>query len=186
MTEAPPAEPSPALWARAWPPGSSTWPRPSPTCWKTPPRAGAPPRSGSAWIQTPTRAAGRAAAVGRYRAAPELRRIRARRLLARPHPHHLGTIHPCRPVAPHLRRDTADLAMALEFYDRWLPGSMRRIADITRTCMPQSVMLRSPRGARRTRQAADSRGTERRRRRPGHRPRAGERRPSAEEDDDPN
>jgi hypothetical protein len=38
-----------------------------------------------------------------------------------------------------------DLARALEFYDRWLPGTMRRIADITRTCTPQCVTLRSPR-----------------------------------------
>jgi hypothetical protein len=37
-----------------------------------------------------------------------------------------------------------DLAMALEFYDRWLPGTMRRITSITRTCMPQCVTLRSP------------------------------------------
>jgi hypothetical protein len=37
-----------------------------------------------------------------------------------------------------------DLARALEFYDRWLPGTMRRITDITRTCVPQCVMLRSP------------------------------------------
>jgi hypothetical protein len=37
-----------------------------------------------------------------------------------------------------------DLGRALEFYDRWLPGTMRRIADITRTCMPQCVMLRGP------------------------------------------
>jgi len=36
-----------------------------------------------------------------------------------------------------------DLARALEFYDRWLPCTMRRIADITRTCMPQCVTLRS-------------------------------------------
>ena len=37
-----------------------------------------------------------------------------------------------------------DLARALEFYDRWLPGTMRRIAGITRQCIPQCVMLRSP------------------------------------------
>jgi hypothetical protein len=37
-----------------------------------------------------------------------------------------------------------DLVMALEFYDRWLPGTMRRVAGITRTCMPQCVTLRSP------------------------------------------
>ncbi len=37
-----------------------------------------------------------------------------------------------------------DLARALEFYDRWLPGTMRRITGITRTCIQQCVMLRSP------------------------------------------
>ena len=37
-----------------------------------------------------------------------------------------------------------DLARALEFYDRWLPGTMRRITHITRTCMPHCVMLRTP------------------------------------------
>jgi hypothetical protein len=31
---------------------------------------------------------------------------------------------------------------ALEFYDRWLPGTMRRIDSITRACIPQCVMLR--------------------------------------------
>jgi hypothetical protein len=35
-----------------------------------------------------------------------------------------------------------DLARALEFYDRWLPGTIRRITDMTRKCMPQCVMLR--------------------------------------------
>jgi hypothetical protein len=37
-----------------------------------------------------------------------------------------------------------DLARALEFYDRWLPGIMRRITHITRTCIPNCVTLRSP------------------------------------------
>ncbi len=37
-----------------------------------------------------------------------------------------------------------DLARALEFHDRWLPGTMRRVTDITRACMPQCVTLRSP------------------------------------------
>jgi hypothetical protein len=37
-----------------------------------------------------------------------------------------------------------DLAQALEFYDLWLPNTMRRITGITRRCMPQCVMLRSP------------------------------------------
>jgi len=37
-----------------------------------------------------------------------------------------------------------DLARALEFYDRWLPGSMRRITAITGQCMPHCVTLRRP------------------------------------------
>ena len=37
-----------------------------------------------------------------------------------------------------------DLARALEFYDRWLPGTMRRITSITSKCMPHCVMLRGP------------------------------------------
>ena len=35
-----------------------------------------------------------------------------------------------------------DLVRALEFYDRWLPGTMRRITGITRQC----VTLRAPGG----------------------------------------
>jgi len=37
-----------------------------------------------------------------------------------------------------------DLARALEFYDRWLPGTMRRIAAITRSCQPECAMRRRP------------------------------------------
>ena len=37
-----------------------------------------------------------------------------------------------------------DLARALEFYDRWLPGTMRRITAITGQCMPHCVTLRGP------------------------------------------
>jgi hypothetical protein len=37
-----------------------------------------------------------------------------------------------------------DLAHALEFHDRWPPGTMRRITGITRTCIPNCVTLRSP------------------------------------------
>jgi len=36
-----------------------------------------------------------------------------------------------------------DLARALEFYDRWLPGTMRRISAITGQCMPHCTMLRA-------------------------------------------
>jgi hypothetical protein len=34
-------------------------------------------------------------------------------------------------------RERPDLDRALEFHDRWLPGTMRRIADITRRCNPE-------------------------------------------------
>ena len=37
-----------------------------------------------------------------------------------------------------------DLARALEFHDRWLPGAMRRITAITANCVPHCVMLRRP------------------------------------------
>jgi hypothetical protein len=36
------------------------------------------------------------------------------------------------------------LDRALEFYDRWLPNTMRRIAGMTRACMTQCVMHRRP------------------------------------------
>jgi hypothetical protein len=35
-----------------------------------------------------------------------------------------------------------DLARALEFHDRWLPGAMRRVAHITRACDPDCVTRR--------------------------------------------
>ena len=35
-----------------------------------------------------------------------------------------------------------DLARALEFYDRWLPGTMRRVAHITSACKPDCVTRR--------------------------------------------
>ena len=37
-----------------------------------------------------------------------------------------------------------DLARALEFYDHWLPGTMRRIDGITRACVPECVTRRRP------------------------------------------
>jgi hypothetical protein len=36
-------------------------------------------------------------------------------------------------------RKHPDLNRALEFHDRWLPGTMRRIADITRRCNPECI-----------------------------------------------
>jgi hypothetical protein len=36
-------------------------------------------------------------------------------------------------------RKHPDLNRALEFHDRWLPGTMRRITDITRKCNPECV-----------------------------------------------
>jgi hypothetical protein len=37
-----------------------------------------------------------------------------------------------------------DLGRALEFYDRWLPGTMRRIDAITRACTPECATRRRP------------------------------------------
>jgi hypothetical protein len=42
-------------------------------------------------------------------------------------------------------RKSPDLNRALEFNDRWLPGTMRRVADITRKCNPECITRqRSP------------------------------------------
>jgi hypothetical protein len=42
-------------------------------------------------------------------------------------------------------RKDPDLNRALEFHDRWLPGAMRRVADITRRCNPECITRqRSP------------------------------------------
>ena len=63
-------------------------------------------------------------------------------------PRHIHAIWELSTLAAEWHRTYAgtrpDLARALEFYDRWLPGTMRRITDITRNCMPQCVTLRSP------------------------------------------
>jgi hypothetical protein len=39
-------------------------------------------------------------------------------------------------------RTQPSLDQALEFHDRWLPGTMRRIADITRRCNPECAARR--------------------------------------------
>ena len=39
-------------------------------------------------------------------------------------------------------RNHPSLDRALEFHDRWLPGAMRRIADITRRCNPECAARR--------------------------------------------
>ena len=39
-------------------------------------------------------------------------------------------------------RKQPDLNRALEFHDRWLPGTMRRITGITGKCVPRCVLLR--------------------------------------------
>ena len=45
-------------------------------------------------------------------------------------------------------RKQPSLDRALEFHDRWLPGTMRRIADITRRCNPEcAARLRAPKTA---------------------------------------
>jgi hypothetical protein len=42
------------------------------------------------------------------------------------------------------RAPRPDLARALELHDRWLPGTIRRVAAITSACQPQCVMLSAP------------------------------------------
>jgi hypothetical protein len=42
------------------------------------------------------------------------------------------------------RAPRPDLARALEFHDRWLPGTIRRITGITSACKTQCVLLRGP------------------------------------------
>ena len=61
-------------------------------------------------------------------------------------PHHTHAIWELSTLAAEWHRTYGgarpDLARALEFYDRWLPGTMRRITAITGNCMPHCVMLR--------------------------------------------
>ena len=62
-------------------------------------------------------------------------------------PRHIHAIWELSTLAAEWHRTYAgarpDLTRALEFYDRWLPGTMRRITAITRECMPQCATLRS-------------------------------------------
>jgi hypothetical protein len=61
-------------------------------------------------------------------------------------PRHIHAVWELSTLAAEWRRTYGgtrpDLARALEFYDRWLPNTLRRIAGMTRGCMPQCVMLR--------------------------------------------
>jgi hypothetical protein len=63
-------------------------------------------------------------------------------------PHHIHAIWELSTLAAEWHRtysaNRPDLARALEFYDRWLPNTMRRIAGMTRACKTQCVMLRRP------------------------------------------
>ena len=63
-------------------------------------------------------------------------------------PRHINAVWELSTLAAEWHRTYAgtrpDLARALEFYDRWLPGTMRRITDITRGCLPHCTTLRSP------------------------------------------
>jgi hypothetical protein len=62
-------------------------------------------------------------------------------------PHHTHVIWELSTLAAEWHRTydgpRPDLGRALEFYDRWLPGTMRRITGITRGCTPQCAMLRN-------------------------------------------
>jgi hypothetical protein len=61
-------------------------------------------------------------------------------------PHHTHAVWELSTLAAEWHRTYSgtrpDLARALEFHDRWLPGAMRRISGITGKCMPQCVLLR--------------------------------------------
>ena len=63
-------------------------------------------------------------------------------------PRHIHAIWELSTLAAEWHRTYAgtrpDLDRALEFYDRWLPGTIRRITNITRGCLPQCATLRSP------------------------------------------
>ena len=63
-------------------------------------------------------------------------------------PHHIHAVWELSTLAAEWHRTYGgphpDLARALEFYDRWLPNTMRRIAGMTRACMTQCTMLRRP------------------------------------------
>jgi hypothetical protein len=82
--------------------------------------------------------------VGRHRAASHYGGYE----LADCWPRHIHAIWELSTLAAEWHRtytgSRPDLARALEFYDRWLPGTMRRITGITATCVPQCVMLRGP------------------------------------------
>ncbi len=56
----------------------------------------------------------------------------------------LGTVHPGCRMAPHLRQDRPRSGPSPGVLRPVLPGTMRRIADVTRTCMPHCVTLRGP------------------------------------------
>ncbi len=62
-------------------------------------------------------------------------------------PRHTQAIWELSTLAAEWRRSYSgtrpDLARALELHDRWLPNTMRRITDITRTCIPQCITLRA-------------------------------------------
>jgi hypothetical protein len=61
-------------------------------------------------------------------------------------PRHIHTVWELSTLAAEWHRAYSgarpDLARALEFYDRWLPGTMRRVTNVTRACTPQCAMLR--------------------------------------------
>jgi hypothetical protein len=60
-------------------------------------------------------------------------------------PRHVHVVWELSTLAAEWRRvyggSRPDLGRALEFHDRWLPGTMRRVTGFTRACMPQCVTL---------------------------------------------
>ena len=109
------------------------------------PRAGLLPRTGSAWTATPitrgwpTCGGGPTPCSAPHDGGYELRDCWPR------HIHAVWELSTLAAEWHHAYGGTRpDLARALEFHDRWLPGTMRRITGITGKCMPQCVMLRGP------------------------------------------
>ena len=122
---------SAATWTS--PPASRNSPRPSPTHW-TPPRPAAPPLlSGSAWTAQAFDA--QLAELRRW-ADTVLRQHYGGYELRDCWPSHIHAVWELSTLAAAWHHayggERPDLGRALEFYDRWLPGTMRRIAAITR------------------------------------------------------
>ena len=126
------------------PPGSRTWPRPSPTRSTPPPPADPPHRTGSAWTATPTPPGWPTCGGGPTPCCASTRRLELRDCW----PRHIHAIWELSTLAAEWHRIYSGKHPTWRghwsIYDRWLPNTMRRVTDITRTCVAQCTMLRRP------------------------------------------